>query len=77
MKMVLSASVAFLFLAMTAIPILALPWSQDRDGNQGVKDRFVAAWRLVSLEAPGPDGKIHKANSTGMLVKPGYDESDL
>jgi hypothetical protein len=68
MKKVLSSSVAFLFLAMTAIPIAVLPASQDRDENHGVKNRFVGAWRLVSLEAPGPDGKIQKADSTGMFV---------
>jgi hypothetical protein len=42
--------------------------SQDRGGKEGVKDRFVGAWRLASLEAPGPDGKIHRADSIGLLV---------
>jgi hypothetical protein len=68
MKKVLSSSATFLFFVMTAFPSSALSGSQDRDGNQGVKDWFVGAWRLVSLEAPGPDGKIQKANSTGMFV---------
>ena len=68
MKKVLSASVTFLFLAMTAIPLPALPLSQDRDRDQSVKTRFIGAWRLVSLEAPGPDGKIQKADSTGLVV---------
>lgn len=31
-------------------------------------NQFVGAWRLVSLEAPGPDGKIQKADSTGLFV---------
>ena len=57
-----------LLFAMTAISGSALSGSQDRNGNQGVKDRFVGAWRLVSLEAPNPDGTIHKADSTGMFV---------
>jgi hypothetical protein len=28
----------------------------------------VGAWRLVALEAEGADGKIHRADSTGLLV---------
>ena len=45
-----------------------LSGSQDRGGNEGIRERFVGAWRLVSLEAPGTDGKIRKADSTGLLV---------
>jgi hypothetical protein len=37
-----------LFIAMTAI---TLSGGQDRGGKEGFKDRFVGAWRLVSLEA--------------------------
>ena len=65
MKKPLSLSLVVLFAGMAAT---SLSGSQDRAGNQGVKIRFVGAWRLVSLEAPGPDGKIRKANSTGMFV---------
>lgn len=65
MRKRLSLGVVILFVGTAAT---TTPGSQDRDGNQGVKDRFVGAWRLVSLEAPGPDGKIHKADSTGMFV---------
>ena len=61
-------SLISLLFAMTAISGSALSGSQDRNGNQGVKDRFVGAWRLVSLEAPNPDGTIHKSVSTGMFV---------
>ena len=68
MKKVLSASVVFLCFVTVAIRISALPGEQHRDGKQGVKGRFIGAWRLVSLEAPGPDGKIHKSDSTGMFV---------
>lgn len=31
-------------------------------------DRFVGAWRLDSLEEPGADGNIHKADCTGLLA---------
>src|SRR5256885_9370429 len=61
-------SLISLLFAMAAISGSALPGSQDRSGSQGVKDRFVGAWRLVSLEAPNPDGTIHIADSTGMFV---------
>ena len=65
MKKLLSLGLVVLFTCMAAS---SLSGSQDRAGNQGAKIRFVGAWRLVSLEAPGPDGKIQKANSTGMFV---------
>jgi Lipocalin-like domain len=68
MKKALSASLAFLAFAMTTIPLPALPGSQGRDGNQSAKSRFIGAWRLVSLESPGADGKIQKADSTGLFV---------
>jgi Lipocalin-like domain len=68
MKKVISANVALLALVLVALPSLALPSSQDRDASQAVKERFVGAWRLVSLEAPGPDGKMQKSDSTGMFV---------
>jgi len=41
---------------------------RDRGGNDSIRDRFVGAWRLVSLEQQGADGKVHKADSTGLLV---------
>ena len=31
-------------------------------------ERFVGAWRLASLEQQGADGKVHRADSTGLLV---------
>lgn len=65
MKKPLSLGLVVLFAGMAAT---SLSGGQDRDGDQGAKIRFVGAWRLVSLEAPGLDGKIQKANSTGMFV---------
>jgi hypothetical protein len=47
---------------------LTLSGQQNRLGDDGFRGHFVGAWRLVSLEAPGPDGKIQKSNSTGMFV---------
>jgi hypothetical protein len=65
MKRLLSIGVVSLFIGMTA---MTLSGSQERSGNEGVRDRFIGAWRLVSLEAPGPDGKTHIADSAGLLV---------
>ena len=65
MKKLLSLGVVSLFIGMTA---MALCGGQDRGGNDDIRGRFIGAWRLVSLEPPGPDGKIHRADSTGLLV---------
>jgi len=40
----------------------------DRFGNQAIRERFIGAWRLAWLEEPGADGKIHRADCTGLLV---------
>ena len=42
--------------------------AQDGGGNDSFRDQFVGAWRLASLEQEGADGKVHKADSTGLLV---------
>jgi hypothetical protein len=65
MKKLISLGVVTLLIGMTST---TLPGGQDRGGNEGIRERFVGAWRLVSLEAPGTDGKIRKADSTGLLV---------
>ena len=40
---------------------------QERSGSD--RDRFVGAWRLAWMEAPGPDGKIVRiTNRTGTLM---------
>lgn len=36
--------------------------------SQDAKNPFVGPWRLVSLELPDPDGKIHAVDSTGLFV---------
>jgi hypothetical protein len=41
--------------------------AQDHDG-QGSRDRFVGAWRLVWLEEPGGDRKVHRADAKGIFV---------
>ncbi len=65
MKKLFSLGVASLFIGMTA---MTLSGSQDHSGNDGIRERFVGAWRLASLEAQGADGKVHRSDSTGLLV---------
>ena len=36
---------------------------------QSSKEKLIGAWHLVSMEEPGPDGKLHRiTNRTGMLL---------
>ena len=39
-----------------------------RDRNTDINDRFVGAWKLVSVEQQGVDGQLHKVDRAGMLV---------
>jgi hypothetical protein len=39
-----------------------------RDRNTEIKNLFVGAWKLVSLEEPSADGQLHKADCAGMFV---------
>jgi hypothetical protein len=58
----------FLLVGMAAIPPLTRSGSQDGAGNEGLRGRFVGAWRLAWLEEPGAHGKLHRADCTGLLV---------
>jgi hypothetical protein len=53
---------------LVGITTTTLSGSQDRDGNKDIRRRFVGAWRLAWLEEEGADGKIHRADCTGLLV---------
>ena len=64
MKKLLLLCTASLLTIMMAATLSA----GQEGGQEGIKNRFVGAWRLVSLEAPGPDGKLHRADSTGLFV---------
>ncbi len=41
---------------------------QGRDAGESTRNRLVGAWRLVWLEEPGADGKVHRADCTGLFV---------
>jgi Lipocalin-like domain len=64
MRKLLSLGVACVSLGISGT---RLSGSQDR-GKDDIRDRFVGAWRLAWLEEPGADGKIQKADCTGLLV---------
>jgi len=65
MQKLLSLFVISAFIGTTATTLAS---SQEHAPNKRIADQFAGAWRLVSVEAPGPDGKIQKADSTGMFV---------
>jgi hypothetical protein len=64
MKKLLSLAVVTLSVVMCATTLS----SQDRASIQSTRDRLIGAWRLAGLEEPGADGKVHKADCTGLLV---------
>ncbi len=47
---------------------MTLTSGQSRGGSDGIRDRFVGAWRLARLEQPGADGRIRNSDATGLLV---------
>jgi hypothetical protein len=66
MQRLLCLIVSLICLGMTAA--FASP---PLGGTRQTQDQFVGAWRLVQLEEPDADGKIQKADCTGMLVLSG------
>jgi hypothetical protein len=68
MKKLLSLGLMTLFLGMTTTSGLTPSGDQDRHVNEGIRDRFIGAWQLAWLEEQGADGKIHRADCTGLLV---------
>ena len=64
MKNVFSACVVSLFVVAAGSPLSS---SQDRAETEGIRGRFVGAWRLISLETE-IDAKRHRVDSTGLLV---------
>jgi len=65
MRGLLSPGIALLLLSMSTG---ALPGGEHSGVKTGIRDQFIGAWRLAWLEEQGGDGKIHRADCTGMLV---------
>jgi Lipocalin-like domain len=57
-----------LMLSITTIYGMKMTSDQVRADTGHIQERFVGAWRLAWLEEPDADGKIHKADCTGLLV---------
>lgn len=68
MKRLLPLGVVSLFVGLTAVFAWALSDNQLRVENERIQERFIGAWRLVSLEEPETDGKIQEVDCTGLLV---------
>ena len=68
MKKLLLLGVVFWLIGMTTISGVAPSASQGRGVNQNIRDRFLGAWQLSWLEEPGADGKVHRADCSGLLV---------
>ena len=68
MKKRLSIGVLALFIGTTAIFGFTQPRSQGPGASDGIRGRFIGAWRLTWLEEPGADGNLHKVECTGMLI---------
>jgi len=52
----------------TSLIALGQSGSQGRPVSAGIQDRLIGAWRLVWLEEADADGKVHRADCTGLLV---------
>jgi hypothetical protein len=65
MKKLVPLCMVSLLVGMTAT---TLSGSQDRGRTKSTQNRFIGAWRLAWLEEEGADGKIHRADCTGLLV---------
>src|ERR1044072_8370020 len=55
--------------ALTTVVLLFVITNTSAGGQRdNLRNDLVGAWRLAWLEEPGADGKIHKADCTGLLV---------
>jgi hypothetical protein len=57
-----------MMLIVVLIAVSTASGAQDRDIGRSARERLIGAWRLVRLEEPGPDGRIHDADCSGMFV---------
>ena len=47
---------------------MAQSGGQDMSVGEGARDNLIGAWRLAWLEEEGADGRVHRADCTGLLV---------
>ncbi len=56
-----------LFIGVTTISAFALSGGKHHSVNDSIPNPLVGPWRLVWLEEPGADGKVHRADCAGLL----------
>jgi hypothetical protein len=61
-------SLLLLLIVLLCVGIAAQSAPDTPDRNAEGRNRLVGAWKLVSLEEPGADGQVHRADCTGMFV---------
>ena len=55
--------------AVVALNGFSLAQSSEKKIGISVKERLIGAWRLASMEEPGPDGKLRRiTDRKGMLI---------
>ena len=54
--------------ALSLLLTLGMAPSASQAAANRSRDQLVGAWHLLWLEEPGADGKVHKADCTGLLV---------
>jgi Lipocalin-like domain len=65
MRMRVALGVVCLFLGIATTTVRG---SEERGDNTRIQERFAGAWRLVGLEEPDAEGKVHRADCTGLLA---------
>ena len=61
-------TIVFFLIALAITRSTVLSARDSFAAAQGDRERFVGAWRLAWLEEPGADGKVHRADCTGLFV---------
>lgn len=55
--------------ALTALVGVSLAQSAAKTNGTSAREKLIGAWRLVSMEEPGPDGQLTRINNRkGMLL---------
>ena len=57
-----------LLIAVVVFSVGVTAQSTKSTTDKDMQQRLVGAWRLVALEEPTADGKVHNADCTGMFV---------
>jgi hypothetical protein len=61
-------SLLLLSLVLLSAGVAAQSAPDAPDRNTEIQNRFVGAWKLVSLEEPDADGQVHEVDCSGIFV---------